>query len=152
MERNNLLNIPRYKLADGYFILPYRPGDEAHWREIHKDADIYTDVTDELFSSQFCSDVQELSERQLYLYYGEDIVGTVSAWYDLHYGDGSYGRVHWIAIKRSHQGLGLSRCLMSEVCLTLARLGHKKAYLTTVQQRPVAIHLYKTFGFKIVSE
>ena len=150
MERNNLLNIPPYNPADGYLILPYRPGDEAHWLEIHKDADQYSDVTDDLFVNEFGSDVHEFSRRQLYLHHGNEVVGTASAWYDLDYKDGAYGMVHWIAIKRAHQGLGLSKPLMSEVCVRLADLGHKKACLTTSQQRLVAIHLYKTFGFEIV--
>ncbi len=150
MERKDLLNIPRYKPAEGYLILPYRPGDEAHWLEIHKDSDQYNDVTDDLFANQFGSDIHELSRRQLYLHHGDEVVGTASAWYDLDYKDGAYGRVHWIAIKRAHQGLGLSKPLMSEVCVRLAALGHEKACLTTSQQRPVAIHLYKTFGFEIV--
>ena len=150
MERDDLSDIPRYELADGYLIRPYRPGDEMHWYEIHGNADQYTDVSKDLFAAQFGNDVAELSRRQLYLHCGSDVIGTATAWYDLHYKDGTFARVHWLAIMTEHQGLGLSKPLLSEACLTLVRLGYEKAYLTTSPQRVVAVHLYEMFGFTIV--
>ena len=150
MERGNLLDIPRYTLPEGYAILTYQPGDEGHWYEIHLDAEHYAEVTEELFATEFGSDVDELSKRQFYLHHGKEVVGTASAWYDLNYKDGAYGRIHWVAIKSRHQGLGLSKPLMSRVCLTLASLGYDKACLSTSRLRPVAIHLYEQFGFTIV--
>jgi len=150
MERADLADIPRYDLPEGYRITTYRPGDEKHWNEIHRDADKYTHVTNGLFASQFGSDLNELSRRQFYLHHGEEVIGTASAWYSPDYKDGKYGRVHWVAIKTAYQRRGLSKPLMTEVCLALARLGHKKAYLTTSRLRPVAIRLYEKFGFKIV--
>ena len=150
LERIGLADIPRYDLPEGYRIVTYRPGDEIHWNEIHRDADKYTDVTDDLFASQFGSDVNELSRRQFYLHHGDEVIGTASAWHSPTYKDGTYGRVHWVAIKTAYQGRGLSKSLMTEVCLALARLGHEKAYLTTSGLRPVAIRLYEKFGFKTV--
>lgn len=150
MERIGLSDIPQYNLPDGFAILPYRPGDKVHWNEIHKDADPYTKVTEDLFASQFGSEIHELSERQFYLHCSDGVIGTASAWYDLSYKDGSYGRVHWIAIKTAYQGRGLSKPLMSEVCLTLAGMGFEKAYVSTSLLRPAAIRLYEKFGFTMV--
>jgi len=150
MERIGLSNIPRFEVPAGYAILPYRPGDEVHWVAIHEDADRYTEASEELFASEFGSDVQELAKRQFYLHHGAEVIGTASAWYDSAYKDGSYGRIHWVAIRTAYQGRGLAKPLLFAVCLRLAKLGHEKAYLTTMRVRSIAIHLYEEFGFRIV--
>jgi len=147
MERGNLENIPRLPLREPYRIRPYQPGDEAHWYDIHLEADKLSDIAPDLFASQFGSDPDELAARQFYLCRGDEVIGTASAWYDTEYKDGTYGRVHWVAIRPSFQGRGLSKPLLSHVLQALARLGHKKAYLTTSRRRPVAIRLYRSFGF-----
>jgi len=92
-------------------------------------------------------DPDELAKRQFYLCRGEKVIGTATAWLGRDYKDGSYGRVHWVAIRPAYQGQGLSRPLMSEVLRALKRLGHERAYLTTSRRRPIAIRLYKSFGF-----
>jgi len=147
MERDELRDIPQFPLQEPYRIRTYQPGDEAHWYNIHREADKLSNITDELFHAQFGSDREELSLRQFYLCHSDEVIGTASAWHDKNYKDGSYGRVHWVAIRPSQQGRGLSKPLLSEVLQALARLGHKKAYLSTSRLRPVAIKLYKSFGF-----
>ncbi len=147
MERPNLDDIPRFSLQKPYEIRTYEPGDEAHWYDIHVEADKLSNITKDLFASQFGSDQEELSARQFYLCHSREVIGTASAWYGEHYKDGSYSRVHWVAIRPSYQGRGLSKPLLSEVLHALARLGHNKAYLTTSRLRPVAIGLYRSFGF-----
>lgn len=147
LERDDLDDIIRFPLKQPYRIRTYRLGDEVRWHEIHLEADNFSNITEELFCSQFGSDLEELSKRQLYLCHSDEVIGTASAWYDKNYKNGSYGRVHWVAIRPSYQGLGLSKPLLSEVLQALLRLGHKKAYLSTSRLRPVAIRLYKSFGF-----
>jgi GNAT superfamily N-acetyltransferase len=147
MERQDLKGIARFDLEEPCTIRTYQPGDERHWYSIHLEADKLSNITQELFASQFGSDQRVLSTRQLYLCDADSVVGTATAWYGDTYKDGSYGRVHWVAIRPSHQGRGLSKPLLSEVLQTLARLGYTKAYLTTSRLRPVAMHLYRSFGF-----
>lgn len=151
MERDSLDDVPCFPVPTGYAILPYRPGDEKHWLDIHLDADRLSPITPALFEEQFGSDVEELGARQFYLHHGAEVVGTCSAWYDRTYKDGTWGRVHWLAIKTSYQGKGLSRPLLSGVLIALRQLGHTRAYLTTLRQRPRAIRLYESFGFLAVS-
>lgn len=147
MERDNLDGIPLFPLKEPYRIRTYEPGDEVHWYNIHMEADKFSNVTEELFSSQFGSDHHELSTRQLYLCDSDKVIGTASAWHGKDYKDGSYGRIHWVAIRPSCQGLGLSKPLLSEALQTLVKLGHNKAYLDTSRLRPVAMRLYGLFGF-----
>jgi len=147
MERPDLDDIPSFPLPESFRIRTYDPGDEAHWYDIHLEADKLSDIAEDLFTAEFGSDRDELAKRQFYLCHGENIVGTATAWHGRDYKDGSYGRVHWVAIRPAYQGRGFSKPLMSEVLQALRCLDHRRAYLTTSRRRPVAIALYKSFGF-----
>jgi GNAT superfamily N-acetyltransferase len=151
MEREDLEDIPDFPLPEGYSIRAYRPGDEAHWVDIHVDAERFIEATPALFEEQFGPDAGELRRRQFYLRHGEEVVGTCSAWHDKSYKDGTWGRVHWLAIRTAHQGRGLSKALLSHVLRVMKELGHSKAVLTTLRRREVAVRLYENFGFRIVS-
>ncbi len=147
MERQNLADVPRCSLQKSYLIRTYEPGDEAHWYDIHLEADKLSNITDGLFAFQFGLDQRELSTRQFYLCHSGEVIGTASAWHGTSYKDGSYGRVHWVAMRPSYQGRGLSKPLLCEVLQALKRLGYRRAYLTTSRLRRVAMGLYKSFGF-----
>lgn len=151
MEREDLEDIPVFSLPDGYSIRPYSPGDLAHWIDIHLDAEKYIQATPELFEEYFGSNEDELRARQFYLCHGGEYVGTCSAWYEKAYKGGDWGRVHWMAIRESHQGRGFSKALLGHVLLTMKELGHRKAYLTTLRRRTIAVRLYENFGFRVVS-
>ena len=147
MIRENLANIPHYKLPPPYTIRSYQPGDEAAWERIHLEADKYTTITPTLFDEQFGRDIERLKERQFYLCDGMDTpVGTATAWF-MNHNDQSYGRVHWVAIIPAEQGKGLAKPLLSAVCHRLRDLRHNRAYLDTASVRLPAIGLYLRFGF-----
>jgi len=150
MEREDLDHIPPVTLPDGYSIRPYEPGDKEHWLAIHHDAEKYIEATPTLFTEQFGTEVEELRARQFYLCHGEEVVGTCSAWYEKSYKDGTWGRVHWLAIREAHQGKGLSKALLGHTLLVMKALGHTKAVLTTLRRRLVAVRLYENYGFRIV--
>ena len=149
MVRDPLAGFPEYALPEGFALRPYAPGDEAAWRRIHLEADLFTDVPSELFRAQFGHDEKELARRQLYLAAPEGVsVGTASAWYGTEDRWKGWGRVHWVAIVPRWQGRGLAKPLMSAVLARLAELGHDRAYLTTHAVRTPAIGLYARFGFR----
>ncbi len=150
MERESLEEIPRFALPEGYSIRPYRPGDEAHWLAIHRDAEHFVPITPTLFAEQFGSDAEELRARQFYLCHGEEVVGTCSAWHDKSYRDGTWGRVHWLAILTAYQGRGLAKPLLGHILTVLRQFGHTKAYLDTLRRREAAVRLYESFGFRVV--
>jgi GNAT superfamily N-acetyltransferase len=148
MVRENLDEVPHYELAAPYTMRWYRPGDQEAWLEIHERADKYTTVTPGLFEQQFGTDAEALGLRQCYLCDPDGTpIGTATAWFGDDYAGGPWGRVHWVAIVPERQGRGLSKPLLSRVCLRLRELGHGRAYLTTQTVRTAAINLYLKFGF-----
>lgn len=79
-------------------------------------------------------------------------MGTAAAWtYDEFRGP-EWGRVHWVAVAGKYQGRGLSKPLLSIVLRRMVDLGHTAAYLTTDRARPVAVALYRSFGFTELPE
>ena len=147
MIRENLDDIPNYRLPAGYSIRWHQPGDAKSWYRIHLLADLYTKVTPELFEEQFGSDTQTLAERQCFLIDNKGTpIGTASAWFDDRNTQSS-GRVHWVAIIPVEHGKGLAKSLLTTVCSRLKELGHSKAHLTTQTVRIPAINLYLKFGF-----
>jgi len=147
MTRENLDDVPDCPLPAGYSIRWYQPGDEVLWLRIQSLADKYNKVTPDLFQEEFGTDTRVLSERQCFLYDGDNnAIGTASAWFDDQEGE-SLGRVHWVAIIPQYQGKGLAKPLLAAVCNRLKSLGHNKTYLTTQTCRLPAINLYAKFVF-----
>ncbi len=148
MVRENLEDVPRFELPPPYTLRWYRPGDEEAWLEIHQRADKYNVATPELFEQQFGTDADTLGRRQCYLCDPDGAaIGTATAWFDDDYRGRAWGRVHWVAVVPERQGQGLSKPLLSRVCLRLRELGHERAYLSTQTVRIRAINLYLKFGF-----
>lgn len=147
MIRQNLDDIPHYKLPVGFTLRAYQPGDEAAWLSIHLEADKHNVITVDTYSEQFGADSQTLAERQFYLCDDAgQAIGTATAWFNTYRGE-IYGRVHWVAIVPAMQGRGLARPLLSAVCQRMRELGHRRAYLTTESARLPAINLYLRYGF-----
>lgn len=147
MQRPHLDGVGHFALDQPFRIRPYEPGDEARWYAIHRVADPPFTDTEGLFVHEFGADAAVLAARQLYLCDGDAVVGTASAWHDPGYADGTWARVHWVAIDPAYQGRGLSKPLLARVLRVAAGLGHRRAFLTTQRFRTVAIGLYASFGF-----
>ncbi len=67
-------------------------------------------IEDDLFMGEFGGDVPAIEERCFLLIdENRQPVGTISAWYSDNYkGTGqNWGRLHWFAIKPSHQHRGI---------------------------------------------
>lgn len=149
MIRDTLADIPEYELPAEFSLRWYEPGMEETWRFIQAESDRHNTITHSLHSEEFGSDPTVLSTRQCFLYHGtDDPVGTVSAWFNDTFLDGTYGRIHWLAILPSWQGKGLAKPLLSLTCRRFIELGHDRAYLTTDSVRLPAISLYLKFGFR----
>lgn len=149
MIREHLRDLPDFAPPAGFAIRWYQPGDEAMWVALQ--APFYDPgaVTLALFREQYGADEAELARRMCFLLAPDGKpVGTATAWsYDGFRGP-EWGRIHWVAVAESHQGRGLGKVLMGVTCRRLAELGHTKAYLTTSRDRPNAVALYRSFGFR----
>ncbi len=148
MVRQDLADIPEYSLPANYRVRWYECGDEDIWQSIQTRADRYNKITPDLFRSAFGDDPQLLTERQCYIVDPSGAeVGTGTAWFNPNVFGESHGRVHWVAIVPENQGIGLAKPLMSILCHRLKEVGHKQAYLSTLNKRIRAIALYAMFGF-----
>jgi GNAT superfamily N-acetyltransferase len=148
MVRENLEGIPHFAIPATYAFRWYRPGDEEHWIAIQAPFYEAGAISVELFREQFGADPGVLGERQCYLLDASgQPIGTATAWVYDGFRTPGYGRIHWVAIAPPYQGQGLSKALMTIVCSRMRDLGHTAAYLTTSWTRPVAIRLYRAFGF-----
>lgn len=148
MVRESLERLPLFVPPPGFEVRWFRPGDEPVWVALQ--APFYDPgaVTLDLFTAQYGTDERELRRRICFVMTpGREPVGTATAWsYDGFRGP-EWGRVHWVAVAEAYQRRGLAKALMSAVCQRLVELGHKSAYLTTDAERPVAVALYRRFGF-----
>ncbi len=147
MVRRDMNNIPEIPFPDGYGIRRMRSNEGGLWEDIQRDAEPFFTVEPGLFEREFGNDPGAIS-RRCYLIVGPDgcAVGTISAWYDRDFKGQDWGRVHWVATRRAHQGKGLAKAGLSFTLRQLARW-HDRAVLDTSTGRLGAIKLYLDFGF-----
>lgn len=148
MVRNSMDLIPMIPFPDGYGIRTMTTDDIGLWTDIERDAEPYLAITDDLFRSQFGEDPGSI-ERRCFIVTGPRGmgVGTISAWYDRDYHGMDYGRIHWLAVRKAHQGKGLAKAALSHAMNQLAQW-HERCYLQTSTNREGAIRLYLNFGFE----
>lgn len=155
MRRDDLENLPRFEVPEGFGLRAYQAGDDAAWTSIHRRADAFNQFSNSTFRDVFGHDEAALMARQKYLL-GPDgePIGTATAWFDAPQAGEATGdgRVHWVAIVPEFQGRGLARPLLAEVLQSLRDLGHARAVLSTDERRPVAMALYRSFGFQVAPE
>lgn len=147
MVRPNMDNIPEIAFPDGYGIRGMRLNEGGLWEDIQRDAEPFFTVEPGLFEREFGNDPRAIP-RRCYLIVGPDgcAVGTISAWYDRDFKGQEWGRIHWVATRRAHQGKGLAKAGLSFTLRQLARW-HERAMLDTSTGRVGAIKLYLDFGF-----
>ena len=151
MVNGDLRSAPSHSLSLDLHVHWYKHGDEKDWLMIHEKADVYNEITPQLFSDQFANSTLTLSERQFYLLDTTgSAIATGTAWAASHGKFLGFGRPHWLAVLPRFQRHGVGTMLMSIIWKRLLELGHTSAFLTTSTSRPRAIRLYEKFGFRIV--
>ena len=127
---------------------PLGPGDAGLWTDVQRDAEPYFTVDDELFHREFRDDPAALAWRSFVALDERKLaVGVISAWRWPEFRDGLWGRIHWVAVRRGHQGRGIGKGMLAFALEQLAQW-HDKAVLWTASQRLPAIKLYLDFGFE----
>ncbi len=148
MVRPDLEDLPEFAVPAPYSLRWYLPGDEGAWLAIQAPFYAPGTITPQLFGEQYHGDDAALRQRLCFLLDRAGTpIGCGTAWSYDGYSDPSYGRVHWLALLPAYQGRGLGKPLLSTVCRRLRELGHTRAYLTTSRSRPIAVALYRRFGF-----
>ena len=156
LERMNLDDVPEYPLPEGYRFVFYQPGDRDAWIHIEQTAKELSSFEQgiEVWQSYYGSVEHTLHSRMLFIEnaLGEK-VATATAYYDEN-GDlpPERGQVHWVAVRRDHQGRSLARPLLSQVLRVMKERGHTEAMLHTQTTTWVAVKLYLDFGFRPMAD
>lgn len=145
MALDDLRHVREYPLPERFGARFYRSGDEAHWARIEVSAGEAQDEETMLkkFRRDF-GDTGELARRMIFLTDGGVPFATATAWLE----SAELGHLHYVAVDAAHQGLGLSKPLVSMALRRMAELGHSRAMLTTQTQSWVGIKCYHGFGFR----
>lgn len=144
-----------YSLPNGYHYEFYSEGDFNDWVSIHIESGEFTSISRglKIFHDFYDSFIEELNKRCVFIV--DDISGekigtaTVSLLEKAEYG--SMAAVDWVAIKKSYQGRGLARSLISKTLDIANELGHKNLILHTQTTTWLAAKLYLDFGFEPVN-
>jgi ribosomal protein S18 acetylase RimI-like enzyme len=149
MLLEDLENLPKYELPNGFSFRNFREGDKKIWAEVEMAAGEFTDPQKgiEQFELEFERHTEELKQRFLLLENDKgESVGTAMGWFDDNFLFEGYGRVHWVGIRPDYQGKGLAKPLVSRT-MEIIKARHKKCYLTTQTESFKAIKIYLDFGF-----
>ncbi|UCC69716.1 MAG: GNAT family N-acetyltransferase [Armatimonadota bacterium] len=142
----SLDRVPAVTLPAGYSIRTYRPGDQAAWCRLIKEA-IGGDYTQQRLQEEIAAASGFEPADLLFATSGEEPVGT--AWARrAKDAPSSAGYLHMLAVAPEHRGHGLGRALVLSVLQRLGQMGLRGALLTTDDFRLPAIKLYLDLGFR----
>ena len=155
MKREAGTPIPQRPLPPGYSFRMFQQGYEKEWARIEASVGEFDCELDALlyFQREFMAYPDEITRRCIFVEAPDgEIIGTASAWW-CYIGKRRRPRVHWVAIKPEHQGMGLGKPLVTEVLrLMLETDGDDVFYLSTQTWSYKAVGLYKWAGFYITDE
>ncbi|MBW7886171.1 MAG: GNAT family N-acetyltransferase [Caldilineaceae bacterium] len=148
MVRSTLTGLPSWSFPPGFAVRTYRNGDAAIWTALHEDAEPYINITDSLFGQEFGDRRHALHDR---MFFAENDAGkpvaSITAWWQPDWcGQGEWGQIHWVVVKRAFQRLGLGKAMVAHALRRLAQ-DHTRAMLETATMRIWAIKVYLDAGF-----
>ena len=151
LQRTDLENLPVYPLPEGYRFVSYRPGDRDAWIDIEisaREFDSYSQGLD-AWTRYYGNKEHELLDRMVFIESDKgEKVATATAFYDVTGRDTSgAGWLHWVAVKRSHQGKGLSKPLIRHTLEIMKKHGYTQAKIPTQTTTWLACKIYLDFGF-----
>lgn len=132
------------RFGSAYTLRGFLPGDDATWLELQQSTGIYGQLDPDLFVRQFGLAPHG---RQFFVIDGSLAVATGTAWYGVPLRGERWGRLHWVAVRPSHQRRGLGLQLCRHLLAVLREFGHAAAFLTTGSENWPAITLYRRLGF-----
>ncbi len=155
MKYEDTSNYKKYELPEGYHFEFYKPIDQLEWIKIHIESGEFTSMTEggKIFLQFFGHFLDELDKRCVFIVddSNNEKVGTatISLLKEKEYG--YEAAVDWVAIKKSHQGRGLAKPLISKFMEMANDLGHKRLILHTQTTSWLAVKLYLDYGFKVLN-
>lgn len=156
LERDLKEELPTYSLPEGYHFVFYQDGDRNAWIEIEKSAKEFTTFEQGVnaWGRYYGGHEEELKNRMVFVVNSEgEKVATATAYYDVTGRDKSgAGWLHWVSVRRDHQGKGLSKPLIAYTLGIMKGLGYTHAKIPTQTTTWVACKVYLDFGFRPIPE
>lgn len=155
MKYDDLSIFKRYELPEGFHYEFFKPGDEEEWVRIHIESGEFTSIEKGLkhFHDFYDYFIDELDKRCVFIVDSSTLekvgTATISLLEEKEYG--YEAAVDWVAIKRSYQGKGLSKPLISKFMEIARDLGHTSLILHTQTNTWLAAKLYLDYGFEILN-
>lgn len=108
----------------------------------------------EAWNRYFGNNEDSLVKRMIFIENADgEKVATASAYYDIEGRDESGdGWLHWVAVRRKHQGKRLSKPLISHALEVMSGLGYTHAKIPTQTTTWLACKIYLDLGFTPVSK
>lgn len=146
--RHDLRSIPALPLPRGYAFRFYQAGDEENWLAIESSAREFLcpELGRESWRKYFSGHEEELKRRMLFVTdEAGQAVATASAYFDQQ--EAGAGFLHWVAVRREHQGRGISKPLVYRALSLLADMGYPYACVPTQTNTWLAVKIYLDCGF-----
>jgi len=156
LERKEVGDIPQFPLPEGYRFVFYKPGDRDAWINIEMSAKEFTSYEQgiESWVRYYQGKDEELVSRMVFVEDDKgEKVATATAFYDIYGRDqDNAGWLHWVAVRRDHQGRGLSKPLIGYVLNLLPEFGYSHIKIPTQTNTWLACRIYLDFGFKPIPQ
>ena len=156
MKYDDLTEYERYELPEGFHYEFFKTGDEEEWVRIHIESGEFTSYEKGLkhFHDFYDYFIDELDKRCVFIIdsnTGEKIgTATISLLKEKEYG--YEAAVDWVAIKKSYQGKGLAKPLITKFMDIAKDNGHTSLILHTQTNSWLAAKLYLDYGFEILNK
>ena len=149
---DELKDLPRYELPEGFHFVSYKSGDKDAWIDIELSSEevLNYEHGQECWQRYYGNKENDLSDRMFFI---EDFQGqkvaTATAFYDIHGNEKpEQGQLHWVAIKKEAQGKGLSKALITHVLQVMKKLGYTSVKIHTQTNTWLACKIYYDLGFR----
>ena len=145
--------IPESVLPEGYQFKTFKVGNEMEWAEIETSVLEFTSPAEAIkyFRKDYLPHIDELKRRSIFIIspFGEK-VATATAWWSFK-GVKKIQSIHWVAVKPSHQKLGLGSAIINRVTSLSVQIdGDNEIYIHTQTWSYQAISLYLRSGYGIM--
>ncbi|MDO4538924.1 MAG: GNAT family N-acetyltransferase, partial [Coriobacteriales bacterium] len=152
----SLDDLPEYPIPAPYRFVRYAPGDRDTWIAIEKSArefDSYQQGA-AAWARYFGDHEDELGERMVFVVDNSGAkVATATAFYDTFGRDDSGSAwLHWVSVRRDHQGRGLAKPLVCEAFRIMRELGYERVIIPTQTNTWLAAKLYLDLGCRPTEE
>ena len=156
MLARSLDDLPDFPLPSGFRFVRYAPGDRDAWIRIERSAREFDSYEEGAVAWEryYGSREDELPGRMLFVETdGGEKAATACAMYDVFGRDTSGSAwLHWVSVRRDHQGQGLSKPLICEAFRVMKSLGYTRVIVPTQTNTWLAVKVYLDLGCRPIPE